>query len=41
MGRVDRKTKTIASEKLAAESAVAAFIDPMLLLRTDALPSPR
>src|ERR671921_536549 len=41
MGRIDRKTHAKASAKAttASRSTPARFIEPMLLLRTDSLPS--
>jgi DNA ligase D-like protein (predicted ligase) len=39
MGRIDRKTHARASGENAARSMAARFIEPMLLLRTDSLPS--
>src|SRR5262245_43742073 len=40
MGRTDRKTRaTSAASPAARKRAFAAFIEPMLLLRTDALPA--
>src|SRR5436190_3741679 len=41
MGRIDRKTHARASsgETSATRTTLAGFIDPMLLLRTDSLPS--
>src|ERR1044072_7411332 len=39
MGRIDRKTHAKASDENTARSMAARIIEPMLLLRTDSLPS--